>query len=99
MWAMRPCTSLTSLLTSDDTREAHSFLESDQYYPNKAAPGGAPVHRIMYAISTISCEPATPVQTVSDKRGIAGPRATPPWAVIVKKNPVQIGRIEKPAEC
>ena len=23
--------SLTSLLTSDDTREAHSFLESDQY--------------------------------------------------------------------
>ena len=32
--------SLTSLLTSDDTREAHSFLESDQYYPNTAAPGG-----------------------------------------------------------
>ena len=24
--------SLTSLLTSDDTREAHSFLESHQYY-------------------------------------------------------------------
>ena len=33
-------TSLTSLLTSDDTWEAHSFLESDQYYPNTAAPGG-----------------------------------------------------------
>ena len=35
-----PSSSLTSLLTSDDAREAHSFLQSDEYYPNTADPGG-----------------------------------------------------------
>jgi hypothetical protein len=32
-----PPSSLTSVLTSDDTREAHSFLESDEFSPSYLA--------------------------------------------------------------
>ena len=39
-YASEDFSSLTSLLTSDDTREAHSFLESDQYSSQYRCSGG-----------------------------------------------------------